>query len=485
MNVTPGKQHQVVVALLWSLAQNWGGRALSFVLFLILARLLNPADFGLAALVGFILLLLSSISEFGFGDALIQRRALEPTDVTLPFFCSLAASALLAVLIALLATDIERWLGVKGLAPLLTAASLSLPIGTATLFQEALYKRQMDFRVLALRTMVATAISGVVGIACAYAGFGALSLVIQVVVQSAVSGLWLWSQPRWLPMRGYDLKSLRELSGYSIHVVSNRLLDFAIVRTIDMIILSLYGVAALGIYTVGARVYIILMQLLTQAVMDVALSALSKIAHERHRIADAYLRSVSLGALIGSPVFVLLAAIAPEFSLLLFGSKWAGSEAVMRPLMLIGAIQTVQFVNSAYFGAMGKPNYVFLLNILKFATVVPAMFLLPSRDIGQLATIFAVAQLVVTPVTFALALRLLGLSWNQFLRPVAGCLCAILLAYGAVALCREATPDMNPYLRIGLLSSCFGATYLMSILLFWRKQLFSLIAFVVKRGATA
>ncbi|MFK4645875.1 hypothetical protein ABIF96_004449 [Bradyrhizobium ottawaense] len=322
MNVTRGRQHQVVVALFWSLAQNWGGRALSFVLFLVLARLLDPADFGLAALVAFILLLLSSIAEFGFGDALIQRRTLEPADVTLPFFCSFAASVLLAVLIALLATHIEQWFDVKGLAPLLTAASLSLPIGTATLFQEALYKRQMDFRVLAVRTMVATAISGVVGIACAYAGFGALSLVIQVVVQSAISGLWLWSQPRWLPMRGYDLKSFRELSGYSIHVMLNRLLDFAIVRTIDMIILSLYGVAALGIYTVGARVYIILMQLLTQAVMDVALSALSKIAHERDRIAGAYLRSVSLGALIGSPVFVLLAAIAPEFSLLLFGAKW-------------------------------------------------------------------------------------------------------------------------------------------------------------------
>ncbi|WP_375305419.1 lipopolysaccharide biosynthesis protein [Bradyrhizobium sp. A11] len=485
MNVKPGKQHQVVVALFWSLAQNWGGRALSFVLFLVLARLLNPADFGLAALVAFILLLLSSIAEFGFGDALIQRRTLTPADVTLPFFYSFAASTLLAVLIALLAQDIERWLGVQGLAPLLTAASLSLPIGTATLFQEALYKRQMDFRVLAVRTMVATAVSGVVGIACAYAGFGALSLVIQVVVQSAISGLWLWSQPRWLPMRGHDMKSFRELSGYSIHVVLNRLLDFAIVRTIDMIILTLYGVAALGIYTVGARVYIILMQLLTQAVMDVALSALSRIAHERDRIAAAYLRSVSLGALVGSPVFVLLAAIAPEFSLLLFGAKWAGSEAVMRPLMLIGAVQTVQFVNSAYFGALGKPNYVFLLNILKFCAVVPAMFLLPSRDIGQLATIFAFSQLVVTPVTFALALRLLGLSWGQFLRPIAGCLCAIVLAYGAVVLCREATPGMNPYLRIGLLSSCFGVTYLTGLLLLWRKQVLSLIDFVVKRGATA
>jgi hypothetical protein len=88
-------------------------------------------------------------------------------------------------------------------------------------------------------------------------------------------------------------------------------------------------------------------------------------------------------------------------------------------------------------------------------------------------------------VTFALALRLLGLSWSQFLRPIAGCLCAIALAYGAVVLCREATPGINPYLRMGLLSSCFGATYLMGILVFWRKQLFSLIDFVVKRGATA
>lgn len=485
MSSNQDRQRQVLVALLWSLAQNWGGRALSFVLFLILARLLNPADFGLAALVAFILLLLSSISEFGFGDALIQRRTLEPEDVTLPFVCSLAASVTLAILIALLAGHIEHWFGIPGLAPLLTAASLALPIGTATVFQEVLYKRQMDFRVLAFRTIVATAISGIVGIACAYAGFGALSLVIQVIVQSAVGGLWLWSRPRWLPVRDYNLTSFRELTSYSIHVVLNRLLDFAIVRTIDMIILSLYGIAALGIYTVGARVYTILMQLLTQAVMDVALSALSKIAHERDRIASAYLRSVSLGAMIGSPVFVLLAAIAPELSLMLFGAKWSGSDAVMKPLMLIGAIQTVQFVNSAYFGAMGKPNYVFALNILKFCTVVPAMFLLPSHDIGQLTMIFAFAQLVVTPVTFVLALRLLGVGWDRFLRAIIGCLCASVLAYGAVELCRATMPEANLYLRVAVLSSCFGVTYLVGILLFSRKQLFSLVDFVVKRGATA
>ncbi len=135
------------------------------------------------------------------------------------------------------------------------------------------------------------------------------------------------------------------------------------------------------------------MQLLTQAVMDVALSALSKIAHERDRIAGAYLRSVSLGALIRVSTFVLLAAIAPEFSLLLFGAKWGGSEAVMRPLMLIGAVQTVQFVNSAYFGAPGKPNYVFAAQHPENSVrSCRPCSLLPSRDIGQLATIFAFSQ---------------------------------------------------------------------------------------------
>lgn len=470
---TQGLRSKTLRGLMWSMAQSWGGKALQFVLFLFLARLLTPEEFGLAVAMSTLLLLLSSIAEFGFGDALVQRRDLEKRDINLPFYSSMLVSTLFAVALMALSSKIEAWSGYSGLARLLVVAAFILPLTTASAFQEALYKRHLDFRVLALRQIVALIISGIVSIACAVAGLGALSMVIQQLVFVTVSMIWLWTRAKWLPFRDLNRQSFVSLGRYGINVVSNRLLDFFITRTVEIIIFAGYGAAGLGIYAVGARVYVTLMQLFVTAVFDVSLSALSRISHEPALMRRAYFSSMKISALLTVPVFVAVAALSREFTVLLFGAKWAEASEVMTPLMLAGAVQGVQFINGAYFAAMGRPQLTLFMNIAKFLSVVIVLKVFQMDTIGATAEFYAASLLVTTPMTFVLICRYLNVSAFDIVKTVWKFYAIACVAFVAVALARPHVAVAAPHLfqQAVVLSALFVAIYAAGVTIFSRNAI--------------
>lgn len=464
--------------LAWSMVQSWGGKALQFVLFLFLARLLSPEEFGLAVAISTLLLLLSAVAEFGFGEALIQRRGLEDRDINLPFAISMAISISIALGMGLTSGYIETWMNMPGLAPLLVTASFILPMMTAAAFQEALYKRHLDFRTLAFRQIVALSLSGVAGIACAFSGLGALSMVIQQLLFVAISMIWLWSRPKWLPFRSFDTASLNPLSRYGVNVVANRLLDFFITRTVEIVILAAYGATGLGIYAVGARVYVTLIQLFVTAVLDVSLSALSKISHEQERLRGTYFRSISISALLTVPVFVGVAALSDEYTILLFGEKWAEAAGVMTPLMLAGSIQGVQFINGAYFSAMGKPQITLFMNVAKFIAVLGIFNIFNLSSIDEAAKFYAAALLVTTPITFALICHYLRLSIVGIIFRILPFYIFSAVAFAAVSYTRHTLDGTAIALiwQAAFLSALFGGVYIALVAAFCHRSLREMVA---------
>ncbi|MFC7052627.1 oligosaccharide flippase family protein [Hansschlegelia quercus] len=463
---------KVASAFLWSFAQSWGNRILIFLLFLILARLISPAELGLASTVALILLILSQIAEFGYGQALVQRRELGPHDVDLPFFTAIGLSIVAAAALILFRGKIEAAAELPGLAALLPAAAVSLPIATASAIQEALYKREFDYRTLALRMLVATALSGVVGVGAALAGYGALSLVLQTLALYVVSAVWLWRRPKWTPTFHGDLASWRQLTGFSAHVLGSRMLEFATTRIIDVLVLTLHGIVALGLYTVGARLYQTLMQLLTTALGDVSLSALSRMTDDREGLLSAYLKSITVSATIATPAFVAMSVMSSEITVALFGPKWAAAASVMWPLMLLGAVQTIQFANGAYFVALGRPSYTLYLNVLKLAALAPAMLLIPTRGIEDLTIVFVLGQLTITPLTFWLVVRLLGARWADVGAHAWSALLS-LVAAGAVLLIKTQTTveaEHGVWAALILYGGLYALVYVGLVWLFARRH---------------
>ncbi|CVI64184.1 MULTISPECIES: lipopolysaccharide biosynthesis protein [Agrobacterium] len=467
----------------WSIVQNWGGKLFTSILFIVLARFLSPTDYGMVATGGLVLMLIQMVSEFGFADAIVQKRNLEPGDVNLPFYASVTVATLLAVAVCVFSPELERWFEVEGLAPVIVAICILLPLNTASMFQEVNYRRALAFKPLAIRTFISNIVGGGVAIIFAITGMGVWSLVVQGYVATVVNLVWLWRKPHWLPGTTLKLDTFIQLIRFGSSALSLRIVEFASTRLIDFIILGRYGVAVFGLYTVGSRLYQLMMQLLQSALYDVSLTVLSRVSHERERMAELYKQLIAISAIVSTPAFVLFAAVAPEICRVLFGAQWQGADEIARPLLLLGALQCVQFQNGPFLSARGSPNKVLIAGTVKSIATILMILLIPTHSIGELVMVYVFGQLASTPFTFFFVSREL----NVRLRHIA---LVLLPSFASSGLCFLLVQWMRPEvagLGLGdfmsgvLLGFTFVVTYLSLMALFARTQARSALMFVMSK----
>ena len=450
-----------VVGVAWSVVQSWGGRLVTFLLFVLLARFLEPAVFGVASVAVIVLGLITLTAEFGFGDAIVQRRDLDAADIDLPFFASLAVSVALAAACVIGADEFERRLGVPGLAPVLQVMVWAGPATIIARYQEFAYRRALGFRKLAFRVLIANLVAGGTAVVFAFSGAGVWSLVAQAYVSAAVGIVWLWSRPLWKPTLAPRRESFVALARFGLPLTALRLAEFASVRFYEVVLIGRHGIAVYGIYAVAGRLYETLLNLLQGALSEVSLTILSRISDDRERMAEAYLRTLILAAFLTAPVFVGVAALTPEITAVLFGGKWAGIDAVARPLLLLGALQAIYYFNGSFLAARGKTTVVMVASLTKSIALPIAVVAVPSTDLLTLVQIFVLAQLAEAPVSFTVTVRELRLSPLRLFANLAPAALACAAGYAAVAWARPAiTETLVSPLPSGLaLGAAFAAAY--------------------------
>ena len=473
-------------ALLWSAVQNWGSRLIGMATFLLLARLLEPRDFGIASAVFLLLSLLSLLAEFGLADALVQRAHLDRDDVSLPFFVSFLFSALLGLSTFLIAPRIAVFLAVEGLAVYVRAIAWICPIIVLVAVQDALYRRSMLFRPLALRTLVASLTSAVISVGMALAGFGPWSILAQYATVPLVSAVWLWSRPVWTPGLRLRPQVAREIGQFGGFVVAQRLIDFATMRSVDVLILSAHGIQAFGLFSVAVRLNSLLLQLLQSSLNAVGIAMLSRVSADHPRMQRAYLRSSSIAAMSCAPVFFASAAIAHPLAILLFGEKWAEAGVLMQPLLIVGGITSVQSVNGAYLTALGKPQTLVRLILIKAAAVLLLLVLVKPADLQMTIIVFCIGLLGETPFIFLATLRALALEPKEVVHQVGGPLLLGLLCVSMTIVLDRGfgVERLMPFPASLLLGGVFAFLYASLTILFLRRPLQANLAFFFQRRST-
>jgi O-antigen/teichoic acid export membrane protein len=149
-------ERRTLTAVIWALAQNWGGKLVSLFIIAFLARHLTAAELGMAAAVGSTLALAELLAEQGYGDALVQKHVLKDLDLATVFYISLGSALLLMCTLMLLSGQIASWLQMPGLSPMVSVAAIYLPVAALGICQQALYRRELQYRWLALRFITAT-----------------------------------------------------------------------------------------------------------------------------------------------------------------------------------------------------------------------------------------------------------------------------------------------------------------------------------------
>lgn len=470
--------------LFWSLVQNWGGRATNFIQFIILARFLGPRDFGLAASAALITLLIQVIAEFGFSDAIIQRPGLQRNDINGPFYLSLTMSLTLALTTFALSQRIEHWLNVDGLGRVLAVLSFAAPITTAALFQEAMYKRALAFKELAIRTMIANMFATLVSVPCAMMGFGVWSLVIQSYLAAIIGAGWIWRRPKWVPSWHLASHSLYELSRFSVFIFAMRLLDFGVTRFVEILIINRFGPRGYGTYTAGSRMNQTLMDLLQAALNDVSLSLLSRVSSDLVRLQKIYRTSIIIAGNTVSPVFILAASLMPEASNILLDQRWRGVDRIASALFIMSAFQCLQYFSRPYLGARGRSDVMLVIASLKIAVILSALRFSPATDIYEISFWYVIAQIMSSPLSLAATAWELKVPVTMVYMELFPVALAGATAFMAVFFARPALPGFiswSPVIKGGTLGIVFILAYVPVILVIGRRQAMTVINFGLAR----
>lgn len=401
---------RVRVGLLWSAVQNWGVRLSSLLIFMVAARLMTADQLGLFAVATVVITFFNMLAEQGLGDAVVQRAHVTSEQMNTVFWVNMLAALTMVAIIWLTAPQIAAVMKVDELTPVLRVASLSMPVSAAAFGQLAMRKRAFGYRWIATSTLASTIVGTAAAIALLLAGFGVWGLVAQLLIGNVVLLGMLWLKPAWRLTRQTDLRGIQPLIGYGASRLGTRVLDFANTRYIEIFLATTLGPAMLAVYTVGLKLHQAMMQLLSSTILDVAHSGFSRLANDRPNLISAYYRSISLSATVALPAFMMVAAMAPSLTVVLFGQKWLASADVMRWMSILGAVQVIQFYNGTVYNAIGRPEIGLKFLVVKVFLTFIALALARNGDMKDLMYAYILSQLATTPISFYLVRRLIGIS---------------------------------------------------------------------------
>lgn len=412
-------RERVFSGMAWSLLQTFGSRALSMIIMLVLARVLGPSAFGIVTIAFVILGALTSLVDLGLGDILVRRLPQDQTDYDSAFWVVLAFSLVLAggtvAAAGMLADILEQPL----LPPLLWILAATLPLAALELIQGARMRAEMKFKPLALRTLAATAVGGVVGIGMAFGGAGYWSLLAKGLVESAVSVLLMWKSCSYRPGLQFSWARWRELFASAWHLLGGRLLDIVNQRFDAFVVSARLGPAVLGLYAASQRLYSTSMETLFATVNRVTLPAFAQMRGDAERTQRSLLRLVSVTSFFTFPIFAALGILAEPLIVTMLGAAWSGAAPVLSALCVGGLLFSVSHFNAPLFNSTGRTDLLFRLMLANATLIVAAVSLGSLWGIVGVALGFALRGYLLLPLSLAYLRRAIGLAPRRWLTTIA------------------------------------------------------------------
>jgi PST family polysaccharide transporter len=447
--------------VLWSFLEFGGGEGISFVVFLILARLVAPEDFGVVSLAGVFVALVQVFLNQGFSDAVIQREELTPDHCSTAFWSNVAVAVTFFLLTLAGADLIAAAFGQPRLAPVLRWLSLVFVSTGLISIHQAVFKRELQFASFAMRALVGITAGGIVGVVMALHGYGVWSLVGQQLANGAASIIVLWSTSEWRPRLRFSPRCFREMAGFSANVIGSNLIGF-LYKKLDVFLIGFFFSAELlGYYYLVQRLLMTMGLLTLSTVQSIVMPVLSRLQHDQGRFRYVFAQTIQLVHSVWLPVVLGMGLVASPLIPLLFGAKWQPSILLMEIMSLNAFFAVFSVFSGQVLYAAGRPESHFRLSLVQ--VVVTAAVFLPMTYFGLtgVAISNALATAIVAPLHLYILRRDTGIDPVAVLR---GCraptLAAIAMAAAVLGLKGVALETLSPVAALTLLVTTGAAVYI-------------------------
>jgi len=439
---------------------------------IVLARLLRPSDFGLLTIATTFSLLLMNCGLNGFTEAVIQKETIDMRLATNVFWLNAALGLLLAMAFAASGPALARLYGEPRLAPVVVAMSSTIFLTSLSVQHLALLKRAMRFSVVASTDIAGRIASVLVSIALASAGWGYWALVAGTIACSLTTTLSAWVSCRWipgLPARGSDTRSIVR---FAINTYGRFAANYVTVNLDNLLVGWRFGPASLGIYKKAYDLFVLPTNQLSAPLTSVAVSALSRVAHDEEQFRRNFLNVFSTLAFIGMGLGGCLTLIGDDSVLLLLGPQWKESGRLftffgpgIRMMLLYGTHGWIHL-------SVGRPDRWLRWGIVELS--VTGLLFIAGLSFGPagIAAAWVASFWILTfpalwyagqPVHLGVV-ALIGAVW-RYIVASASAAAASILAMQAIGISAVTETPIAALSRIVEVSSLFLATYLLAVVL--------------------
>ncbi|MCX4301079.1 MAG: lipopolysaccharide biosynthesis protein [Alistipes sp.] len=349
----------------WSFTDNIANQGISFVVGLVLARLLSPEEYGLIGVILIFIGISNSLVDCGFSNALIRKNTTTDTDYNTVFIVNMAVSIVLFLILWMAAPAIAKFFGQFQLVPLTRAMAVVPVINAFGIIQRTIFVKRIDFRTQTKISFIASGSSGVIGIGMAVGGLGGWSLVGQQISRQLLNTVFLWGYNTWRPRKAFSVESFRELFGFGWKLLVAGMIDTGWREIYKVVIGKFYAPVTLGQYTRAEQFASIFSSNITTMVQRVSYPVLSSIQDDRIRLKAAYRKVIISTMWITFTCMLGLVAIARPMVVVLIGEQWLPCVPMLQIVCFSMMLYPLHAINLNMLQVQGRSDLFLRLEIIK------------------------------------------------------------------------------------------------------------------------
>lgn len=399
MEDTETLKSKAVRGVAWGFIGTTANKGIQFVISLILARLLTPADYGLIGMLGFFMGLAGTFIDSGFSSALIQKKDRDNRDYCTVFYINLGMSFLMYGLLYVSAPWISDFYNEPRLTNIVRIYSLTFLIGAFTAINSIKLTIALDYKTGTIIGVASNLISAGVGLWFAFYGYGVWALIAQQLAASVLRMILFLYFVRWWPSLVFSIESFKKLFKFGSKLLASSLLHTAYTNMYPMVIGKRFSASDLGYVTRAQGFNDIIANNISGTLVNVAYPLLAKIPDDDARLMDIYGKYMKMSSFLLFPLILFICGIAKPMILFLLTDKWAPSIHLLQILSFSYIWQAIIRLNLNLLYVKGRSDLFLRLEIVK--KVIAVAIMITTAIIGNL-TLLCIGMTVYSAIALYL-----------------------------------------------------------------------------------
>lgn len=359
------------IGMIWNALEKIVLQVISFVLNIILARLLTPHDYGTIGMLTIFLTFSNVFIDSGFSRALVQKQNRTESDFSTVLIFNILMSCVLYAILFFASPAIAKFYKTPELLSLQRVFFLVIILNSLTVVQNAKFQIHIDFKKIAIINTVTTFLGGIIGIIAAYQGLGAWALVIQTLSKSLINLILFWILGKWLPKTGFSKQSFKQLFTFGSKLLLSGLLGTTVTNINNLVIGKVYTPSSLGLYTRAQQFPDLLTSTLTSVLNNATFPLMSSLQSNKDELVSVLKRLIKINSMFVFPAMTGLAVLSKPMILVLLGEQWEFTADLLVWLCFSNLFIAHNALNMNVLNAIGRSDLFLKVDCTK----IPVIFI--------------------------------------------------------------------------------------------------------------